>query len=239
MSMKRISVLLALSSMLMLVLTPLAFSQCRTVVRGQYVTPPVVVTHDVITKPTIKAVAAIVELVTPVLPIYTVPPAYGALYVPPVTPPVVAAPAPAPVAAGVPAWATQLLGEVKQMRLEQAALGGRLDRLEGQPGKAATSPAAPMAPAEGPPQPGVEGREFVALAGTHCASCHEAGVAKRSGGGFTLLAEGKLAKLSAEQTGEIIRRVTLPEGDDRIMPPRAKLSAAERLKFVEVFIAGR
>lgn len=79
---------------------------------------------------------------------------------------------------------------------------------------------------------------FAAWAVPKCAQCHEANVAATKGGKFTLLQQGRLAELSPEKTGEVIRRLSLPDGHADQMPARGgpKVTAAERLDGVRLFV---
>lgn len=233
--MKRLSIHLMLAAVLMMVFAPFFYAQvCRTFVRTPtvFVERPHVVEKVIVEK--IKAIAAI-EFVTPVLPIYNVPPAYGALYYPPQA---FGAPAygagQAPVAAADPC---------AELRLKYGTLEQRLRALEGGadvgPIRRGTTPN-PMERADtDPPTKGEpSGSEFVVFAAKNCNSCHEGTGAKTKGGGFVLSVGGKIAPLTPEQSGEVIRRLTLPHGDPKAMPKGKRLSADDKLQGVRLFVGG-
>lgn len=240
--MKRTALYAMLTAAVALTLAPATHADCRRVIVHKPV--PVVVEKVV-------AVAKVIELVTPVLPIYTVPPSYGALYVPPATaqaPQQLGADPCADVRAELQTLKLRLLslergpttapplrtGPEDELRRLQLRLEELKQKQQAQPMPKADD----KQPEALKSEPLRDGAGFAAWAASRCASCHDAGTAKLKGGGFTLLSGGKVAELKPEQAGETIRRLTLPDGHKDVMPPRDKLSAAERLEGVRLFVEG-
>jgi mono/diheme cytochrome c family protein len=67
-----------------------------------------------------------------------------------------------------------------------------------------------------------------------CAKCHDAAVAAKKGGGLTLTQGDKLAKLSPEQLGEVVRRLTTTD-PAKVMPPLSagKVAAETKLGIID------
>lgn len=217
--MKRPSVYLMLAAVAVLVFAPCIHAGgCRTFVHREVV----------VEKPVIKAIAAI-EFVTPVLPVYTVPPAYGAQYYPP------------QAYGGYPAGggATAGIDPCAELKARYQLMEQRLQRLEGGgsgPPPLRTAPSPMNKAGNGDEATAPTGEGFLAFASQNCASCHDE-ASKGKGNGFVLLQGGRVANLTPEQSGEVMRRMLLPAGHPRAMPPKNALSverrAAGALKFVE------
>lgn len=240
--MKRLSAYLALAAVTMMTLAPAITAQgCRTFARTPHIVErPHVVEKVVVEK--IKAIAAI-EFVTPVLPIYNVPPAYGALYYPPQA-------FGAPGYRGQPqisggGYQQQTADPCAELKARYGALEQRLLRLEGggdEPllKRRGAPPPMPKAEADQPEQveEKLSGNGFVQFAVKNCASCHEGTSAKLKGGSFVLFGSKGIADLTPEQSGEVIRRLTLPHGDPKAMPKGKRLSADDKLQGVRLFVGG-
>jgi hypothetical protein len=207
-----------------------------------------------------------IQLVTPVLPVYTLPAAYGALYYPPVAGLAAAygggyagayngaaGAYGAPATNGAVAYdsCAETKAELKVMKermswLERLAFG-QLPGMQGaNPQSSQPSPTQSQKQPDPVKQPdpmmkasnGSSSADFLNLATTYCASCHNtATVSKEKGGGFTLTDNNALAKLTPQQVGEVIRRVTLPDGDKDQMPKGKQMPSQARVEFVAKFIA--
>ncbi len=227
--MKSCGVYLSLAAMMVMVLPDTAGAGCRTFST---------ITHHA---PVVEKV--IVEKQVAVAAVYL--PLYSAVYLPQAVPGYTVPGVAGAVPGVAPAAPVDPCAELRQRYnlLEQ-----RLQRLEGgqvpTPGTLPprTAPA-PMPPAENghgeAPRQGAApaaGGSFIAWATPRCGACHDATNAAAKGGKFTLLAQGRLAELSPEKTGEVIRRLSLPDGHPESMPKGSRITPTERLEGVRLFV---
>lgn len=213
--MKHTSVYLALVAVLTLVFAPSALADCRRISFVHHKPAAVVVE---------KKVAAVVELVTPVLPIYYGPALYGASYN-------------APLHSGhqgannteAPAWAKEMVEGYKVLKDSVLSLDQRLRRLEGTP----APPLRPMPGAANDPAPQA-GSGLVRLMTERCASCHDRSVAQTKGKGLILTDGMNLAQINAEQAGLVIQEVV--EGR---MPKGKPFTDTEKIQFLRLLSSGK
>lgn len=221
--------------------SPMIAGSCRPYYRTYYPT------HTYY-EPSIKVVDAI-EYLRPVLPIYTIPPSYGAFYIPGTQPP--QAPPQAP---------TDPCGD---LRIKLAQLEVQMQTLlRGGPPQSPPERSLPGGPTEGqrkieelkktlaqlqelerqqslpkpqPMPPASNGTDFLAFTKDNCASCHDKSTSELKGGKFTMIDNGKLVEFTPQQAGSIILRLSVGDGHEQAMPKGRKMDAATRLKGVQLF----
>lgn len=223
--MKRMSVVLGIVAaslaVLLLCVSPAKGSGCRIVVKKQAVVVEKVITPVVVATP----------VVTPFVAVPVAIPTFSAVYTPgPVGYGGYGGGGYAPPHAGGSPQDGAVLDALRK-------LNERLDRLE-RGGEVPRPPPAPGAPA---PQavPGTGGVGVLQLLLTKCASCHDATRSQSSGGSFTMFEGGKPRQLTAEQLGEVIRRVSLPSSDPQSMPRGGRMTDQERLLLISSLTSGK
>lgn len=188
-------------------------------------------------------VVVVEKAVVPVAAVFV--PLYSAVHIPGYYPGAV------PQAPAYP-HAGQAVDPCASLKAEFVQLQQRLLQLErglGQPlppgrmppaenGNGGPGPAPPPQQPDPQRQPGNAAAGFIAWATPRCAACHEAQTARTKGGGFTLLQAGKVAELTPQQAGDVIRRLALPDDHKDAMPKNGKLPPAERMEGVRLFVEG-
>ncbi len=182
-----------------------------------------------------------IQLVTPVLPVYTAPAAYGALYYPPAL-----GYGPgygASYGGGHGAAAATGSDPCAETKKELGDLKARFARMEGFLEGKALGGGGSVAPrperAVDPMPKAAVPSARLELTVASCASCHGADTAATKGGKFALTSGDGLAKMAPQQIGEVMRRLALPDDDPASMPRGKKLSPAIKLAIINEFIAAQ